>query len=200
MIGYLKGEVTHIFPEYCFLNVGGVGYRVFIPESTRRRLGIGHTAQLYTYLNVREDAMLLFGFAEQDDYELFMKLISVSGVGPKVALAILSSIAARDFCLAVAQKNLTLLTRIPGVGKKTAERLVLELKDKVGVVEQSDVEGIAIHTEETAADDSQQVIHALLALGYTHAEITPVLRRIGKNHASVEAAIKAVLREFARGS
>jgi len=145
--------------------------------------------------------MLLFGFADQNDYELFMKLISVSGIGPKVALSILSAISAAEFCLAVAQKNLTLLTRIPGIGKKTAERLVLELKDKIGPVDNlDDGEFVGSKIEDTPVDDTQQIIQAMAALGYSQAEIMPVLRKVGKNHTSVEAAIKAVLREFARGS
>lgn len=200
MIGYLKGEVSHVFPEYCFINVGGVGYRVFVPESTRKKLGLGQTAILHTYLNVREDAMLLFGFITQDEYELFMKLIGVTGIGPKVALTVLSSVSAEEFCVAVVQKNLTLLTRIPGIGKKTAERLVLELKDKLGTAGKNTNEDAGIDFEPALVDQTQEVISALAALGYSQAEIMPVLRKISKEHTSVEAMIKAVLREFARGT
>lgn len=200
MIGYLKGEVTHVFPEYCFLNVNGVGYRVFIPESTRRKLSIGQTAMLHTYLNVREDAMLLFGFSNQDDYELFMKLIAVTGIGPKVALAILSAVSAEEFCLAVIQKNLTLLTRIPGIGKKTAERLVLELKDKLAQPEKLSDKAAIGGLEPAAVDEMQEAMRALVALGYSQAEIMPALRRVSKENTSVETMIKAVLRELARGT
>ena len=200
MIGYLKGEISHIFPEFCFLSVNGVGYRVYVPESTRKKLATGKTALLYTYLNVREDAMLLFGFISQDEYELFMKLISVTGIGPKVALAILSSISVEEFCISVSQKNITLLTRIPGIGKKTAERLVLELKDKLAKYDQKDDEEGSAYAEPATADSAHEAISALTALGYSQAEILPVIRKISKEHASAEAMIKAVLREFARGT
>ena len=201
MIGYLKGEISHVLPEYCFINVSGVGYRVFVPESTRKNLSAGQPALLFTYLNVREDAMLLFGFASHAEYDLFMKLIGVTGIGPKVALTVLSSVSAEEFCIAVVQRNLALLTRIPGIGKKTAERLVLELKDKLGTMgttSADDETGTAF--EPAVIDQTQEAISALTALGYSQAEIIPVLRKIGKEHTSVEAVIKAVLREFARGT
>lgn len=200
MIGYLKGEISHVFPEYCFINVGGVGYRVFVPESTRKKLAIGQTIVLYTYLNVREDAMLLFGFVSSAEYELFMKLIGVTGIGPKVALTVLSSVSAEEFCVAVIQKNLTLLTRIPGIGKKTAERLILELKDKLGKADPSVAEDSGTEFAPALIDQTQEAISALTALGYSQAEIMPVLRKINKEHTTVEAMIKAVLREFARGT
>lgn len=200
MIGYLKGEISHVLPEYCFINVSGVGYRVFVPESTRKRLDVGQAALLYTYLNVREDAMLLFGFASHDEYDLFMKLIGVTGIGPKVALTVLSSVSAEEFCIAIVQRNLTLLTRIPGIGKKTAERLVLELKDKLGKMGTSADDEMGTAFEPAVTDQTQEAISALAALGYSQAEIIPVLRKIGKEHTSVEAMIKAVLREFARGT
>lgn len=200
MIGYLKGEISHVLPEYCFINVSGVGYRVFVPESTRKNLSVGQTALLYTYLNVREDAMLLFGFASHDEYDLFMKLIGVTGIGPKVALTVLSSVSAEEFCIAIVQRNLTLLTRIPGIGKKTAERLVLELKDKLGKMGTSADDEMGTAFEPAVIDQTQEAISALAALGYSQAEIMPVLKKIGKEHTSVEAMIKAVLREFARGT
>jgi Holliday junction DNA helicase RuvA len=199
MIGYLKGEISHVFPEYCFVAVNGVGYRVFIPESTRKKLIIGQTAQLYTYLNVREDAHLLFGFINQDDYELFMQLIGVTGIGPKVGLTILSSVSAGDFRIAVVQKNLSVLTKIPGIGKKTAERLVLELKDKLQIPGLSDETVESGHVEDATGDNAQEALQALLALGYSQSEVIPLIRKLNTGTLSVELIIKSVLKEFARG-
>lgn len=131
MIGYLHGKVTHFLPDYCLLDVQGVGYRVLIAASARSRLHTGEEALLFTHLSVREDAMILYGFASQQEYDLFQLLISVSGVGPKVALGILSAISVENLCRAIQQKQAGILTKLPGIGKKSAERLILELKDKV---------------------------------------------------------------------
>ena len=122
MIGYVKGVVTHIFRDSCFVDVHGVGYRVSIPASTMDKLALNREITLFTYMSVREDAMVLYGFATQDEYDLFMLLISVNGVGPKVALGILSAASPDGFRLAVHQKNMKVLTKMPGIGKKTAKR------------------------------------------------------------------------------
>ena len=110
MIGYVKGVVSHIFSNSCFIDVHGVGYRTYAPASTLDTLTIGQEALLYTYMSVREDAILLYGFATQDEYDLFMLLIGVNGVGPKVALGILSADKADGFRLAVHQKDIKSLT------------------------------------------------------------------------------------------
>ena len=116
MIGYLHGRVTHLLPEYCLLDVHGVGYRVFIASSTRSRLHIGEEALLFTYLSVREDALLLYGFYSQEEYNIFQLLISVSGIGPKVALGILSGITVDRLCQAISNKQSAVLTKLPGAG------------------------------------------------------------------------------------
>ena len=121
MIGYLRGKVTHLLTDYCLLDVQGVGYRVFVAGSTRNHLRLGEEAMLFTHLSVREDAMLLYGFYSQQEYDLFQLLISVSGVGPKVALGILSAITVESLCRAIQQKQASVLTKLPGIGKKSAE-------------------------------------------------------------------------------
>ncbi|MDU2066354.1 MAG: Holliday junction branch migration protein RuvA, partial [Sporomusaceae bacterium] len=151
MIGYLKGQISHLFTDYCFIDVQGVGYRVFIPLSTRQKLSVGLTATLFTSLQVREDAMLLYGFFTQAEYDLFIHLTSVSGIGPKVALSVLSVMKPEEVQAAISQKNVALLTKIPGIGKKTAERLILELKDKLGALE-TDEELLAVGDELTDRD------------------------------------------------
>lgn len=193
MIGFLRGKVSHLFADQCFLDVNGVGYRVFIPQSTRQNLLKNMEATLLTYLNVREDALLLYGFFTQQEYDLFLHLTSVSGIGPKVALGVLSAITPSDFIVAISQKNFTVLTKIPGIGKKTAERIVLELKDKLGDSgqEQSNTTTLAI-----GSNIQSEAMQALLALGYSQAEVSPVLRKASEA-TSVEEIIKLALKEFA---
>ena len=133
MIGYIKGRVTALFKDFCFLETGGIGYRIFISDKTRQQLMTGDEAKLFTYMAVREDAILLYGFLGQEEQELFLLLISISKIGPKVAMGILSAMTPAAFVGAVKAQNVTQLTKLPGIGKKTAERLLVELKDKVGV-------------------------------------------------------------------
>ncbi|WP_371370725.1 Holliday junction branch migration protein RuvA [Sporomusa aerivorans] len=206
MIGYVKGIVTYLFTDYCFIDVQGVGYRIFIPHSTRQKLAVGQPATLFTYLNVREDALTLHGFYTQDEYELFLSLISVSGIGPKVAAGVLGAVTPQNFRSAVSTNNAALLTKLPGVGKKTAERIILELKDKIGL----SVSGDEIIAGQPAPDSSlpgdvmQEAMQALAALGYNQAEITPVIKKVyereGKTPAglSLEQLIRLTLKEFGR--
>ena len=205
MIGYVKGVVTHLFTDYCFVDVQGIGYRIFIPNSTRQKLAVGQTATLFTYLNVREDALTLHGFYSQEEYDLFLSLISVSGIGPKVAAGILSTITPQNFRSAISANNAAILTKLPGIGKKTAERIILELKDKMGIGTEFD----ASVSGEIAADSNltgnilQEAIQALIALGYNHAEITPVIKKIYQREGmttelSLEQLIRLTLKEFGR--
>ncbi len=197
MIGYVRGTVSHIFVDHCFLDVQGVGYRVYMAGSTRQKLGVGKVATLFTHMHVREDAMLLYGFYTQDEYDLFLTLISINGIGPKVAMGILSAVDPNQFRIAIRTKNMGILTKLPGIGKKTAERMILELKDKIGEV--SDDEVAEAYVQETSGDILDEAILALVALGYNQNEIIPVVKKIGKNAQSVEAVIKLALREFIKG-
>ena len=194
MIGFLRGKVVQLLTDYCLLDVGGVGYRVFIPTSTRSRLKTGEEAMLYTHLSVREDAMTLFGFESQEEYQGFQMLISVSGIGPKVALGILSSITVSKLFQAIHGKRIAVLTKLPGVGKKSAERMILELKDKA-----AELDGAAEEMEapaEEIGDSLSDAAAALVSLGYSQAEIASVLRRV-KEPLSTEEAVKFALKEFA---
>ena len=197
MIGYLRGKVTYLLTDYCLLDVQGVGYRVFVAGSTRNQLRLGEEATLFTYLNVREDAMLLYGFYSQQEYDLFQLLISVSGVGPKVALGILSAITVEGLCRAIQPKQAAVLTKLPGIGKKSAERLILELKDKVSFAGASEDALDLSDLQEPLGDDMlSEASAALISLGYTQAEIAPVVKKAGKL-SSVEEMIKFALKEFA---
>ncbi len=198
MIGFLRGKVAGLLPEYCLLDVAGVGYRVFISAATRGQLRLGEEVTLYTHLAVREDALLLYGFSRQEEYEIFQLLISVSGIGPKVALGALSAISVEALCQALRGQQLAQLTKLPGIGKKTAERLILELKDKVRAGEDGEDSAGDTFTAPVGEKRIAEAMAALTALGYSAAEIEPVLRRSG-HCSTAEETIRFALREFAGG-
>ena len=195
MIGFLRGIVDSTTQDTCFIDCNGVGYRVFIPQSTQTTLIVGQSARLYTYLHVREDAMLLYGFSTREEYELYTILLNVNGVGPKLALAVISSTGPSEFRRAVASQNICALTAIPGVGKKTAERMIVELKDKI----------MASFCEEPLMSDrlggngfgnvSEDALQALVALGYSRAEVAAVLRKIPAD-LGLEEIIRQALKQF----
>ena len=199
MIGYVKGKVTHIFSGSAFVDVHGVGYRVYVPVSTLSRLTLGEEALLFTYMNVREDAVVLYGFLTQDEYELFMLLIGVNGVGPKVANGILSASGTDAFRLAVANKDSHILTKLPGIGKKTAERIILELQDKISASDAAAGDTAAVTGAGTGATVEDEVTAALVGLGYSVHETVPVVERLRGSHATVEDLLKACLRDLGTG-
>ena len=181
MIGSIKGTVAYQAAEYCLVETaGGVGYRIFMPISQLRTLSVGQSVRVLTYTAVREDAIQLYGFMTQQYYDLFTLLLSVSGVGPKGALGILGAAKPEDFYLAVQSRDLKMLTKLPGIGKKTAERMVLELKDKIGTLESAEndrefAEAVNGYSDSAAVNEAMA---ALSALGYSNSEILPVLRKI----------------------
>lgn len=200
MIGYLQGKITFLASDFCFLDVNGVGYRVFITSVARSNLQLNQEVKLYTHLSVREDAMLLYGFINQLEYNVFCKLISVSKIGPKAAVGLLSALTCEKLVWAIQNKQVSLLTNAPGIGKKTAERIVLELKDKLGdlqilpeVLTQQPI--LIAEPQENNLDTYGEASEALLALGYTKAEINAVLKKIG-NLTSTEEIIKFALKEL----
>ena len=195
MIGFLRGKVAGLKTDYCLLDVGGVGYRVFIPNNTRCKLTLNETAMLYTYMNVYQDGITLYGFYTEEEYDVFQLLIGVSGIGPKVDLGILSAITVDALCKAIQNKQATLLTKLPGIGKKSAERLILELKDKMALAA-SDDEVLSLSMEGEVADDIlSEAMAALTSLGYSQAEITPVLKKAAKGK-STEEIVKLALKEL----
>jgi Holliday junction DNA helicase RuvA len=197
MIGYVRGTISHILTDHCLMDVQGIGYRVFIAAATRQKLSVGKVSTLFTHMNVREDAILLYGFYTQDEYDLFLTLTSINGIGPKVAMGILSGIDPNQFRIAISTKNIATLTKLPGIGKKTAERMILELKDKIGVITDGDTAEVSITA--VSGDIADEAIQALIALGYNHNEVMPIVKKVGKNAQTVEALIKLALREFSRG-
>ncbi|MCI1821530.1 MAG: Holliday junction branch migration protein RuvA [Megasphaera sp.] len=199
MIGYVKGVVTHIFIDSCFVDVHGVGYRVYVPGSTMEKLTVGREMLLFTYMSVREDAILLYGFQSQDEYDLFMLLVGVNKVGPKVALGIMSAIRPDSFRMAVRQKNIAVLTKLPGIGKKTAERLILELQDKIGRLDRED--NISSMPMDSAVPQgiAQETLAALTSLGYSSQEVLPAIEGNVQQCTTVEELLKKVLRVLGSG-
>jgi Holliday junction DNA helicase RuvA len=166
VIARLRGRLLRKDTQEALVDVGGVGYSVTIPVSTFYRLGEpGSEVALLTHTHVREDALALFGFLTSAEQTLFERLIAVAGVGPRLAISILSGIETPDLVGALRSGDVARLTRIPGVGKKTAERLVVELKDKM-----AGLEGIEPPTEEPAAEPHEDLVSALLHLGYSRPE------------------------------
>ena len=197
MIGYLRGTVASLKPATCLLDVNGVGYRVYISDATRRDLAKGKEAQLFTYLSVREDALQLYGFRTEQEYDMFLALIGTSGIGPKVALGILSSITISRLAAAITNQQTSVLTKLPGIGKKSAERLILELKDKLSFASAQD-EQLTLTSDVPVGDDIlSQTSAALESLGYTSGEIAAVLPKLSGT-TDVQAALKQALKLLAR--
>ncbi len=201
MIGYVRGVVTHLFKDACYVDVHGVGYRVYVPTTTRQLLVEGEESTLFTYLNVREDAMQLYGFSTEDEYELFILLISVSGIGPKVGLGILSGMTPEAFKLAILNGQVAQLTKLPGIGKKSADRLVLELKDKLAKMTTISVNTVAAVQPIgiTVGGPAGEAIDGLVALGYAQNEVETIVERLDDGTRDVPALIKAALAEIGKG-
>ena len=168
MIASLTGKVLAVYADRMVLDVGGVGYEVFLASDAIARLpGRGEAVSLHIHTNVREDAIVLFGFADEAEKELFLALKTVSGIGPKLALAALSGMRVGDLCQAIAQGDVKRLTMLPGIGKRTAERICVELKDKIlslpgGSPQATTLAPVTTATTSTAAD----ALSALVNLGY----------------------------------
>jgi len=198
VIAQLRGRLLRKAPQEAVVDVGGVGYRVTIPLSTFYRVGEpGAEVTLLTHTHVREDALALFGFLTAMEQELFERLIAVSGVGPKVAISILSGIEAPELAAALRSSDIARLTRIPGVGKKTAERLVVELKDKMQDLPAAEA---AVPASPSAATDD--LVSALLHLGYSRPEADRGVERALRDHGEgrFEDLLRAALQAVSRRS
>ena len=188
MIASLQGIIDAVSTDSMIVNVNGVGFKVSVPTSVLSELGaVGRDVKLYTHLNVREDDLSIYCFGSLDELKLFETLISVSGLGPKTAMGMLSAMSADQVAMAIASGSVEMLTTIPGIGKKTADRLILELKDKVGGVMISSPAG-------RAAQENADVVTALVSLGYSVQETTRAVNALptGKK-ISLEDKVKLAL-------
>ena len=198
MFYYLNGTITHMEANLAVVDCGGVGYACHTTMKTLAALKMGEKAKLFTYCNIKEDTFDVFGFVSQTELNCFKLLISISGVGPKAALSILSSSSPEDLALAVASGNEKALTIAPGIGKKLAQRILLELKDKLGK-ELGDLSGSADWGPVMSGGDSggklADITAALTVLGYAPNEINAALKGVDLENLSVEDAIKLVLKK-----
>lgn len=182
MIAYLRGRVAATTAETVIIDVNGVGYEAYCSGSAFAKIGNGDTAELYTYLQVREDGMMLFGFSSLKEKELFLKLISVSGVGPKMGIAILSVLSGEEVVSAVATADVKRLSAVKGLGKKTAEKIILELHGKISAAEvmsaggDSPVGGAEVAESSLSAAD-EDAVSALMGLGFTRSESVRAVKR-----------------------
>lgn len=202
MIAYVKGIVEDITEDNAVVDVGGIGYNVKISADTAARLpGIGQQVKLYTYTNVKEDAFQLYGFLTRNDLEIFKKCITVSGIGPKGGLAILSVLDADSLRYAIASGDVKAISKAPGIGAKTAGRLVLELKDKIKMDDSmTDREIERTSAGSLGIGDSPQkkeAVEALVSLGYGHAEAVKAVNAIeGIEEMDSGAVLKAALKKM----
>ena len=198
MFEYIKGVLQYKSAAYCVIDVGGVGFKVYVSLNTMSRIGnVGETVTLYTYMSVREDDISLFGFASREELSMYLMVISVSGVGPKVGIAIVATLDPSSFSLAVATGDYKKISQTKGVGPKLAQRIVLELKDKVAKELNSQ------NVEEQAANDLQAVsgmsvsheaISALMVLGYSSAEASKAVNKVYKEGMTLEEIVKSALK------
>lgn len=195
MIGFLKGTLVGKRPPSLILEVGGVGYEIDAPMSTFYRLPeIGQPLTLVTHLLVREDAHVLYGFSSETERALFRQLLKVTGVGARIALGVLSGMSAEGFYQCIRDRNVASLTKIPGVGRKTAERLVVEMADRL-----PDDVGAPLAAQGAAASAEDEAQGALLALGYKPAEVTKMLEGLDKASLATEELIREALKRVHTG-
>lgn len=198
MIGRLHGKILEKSPPEIVLDVQGVGYEILLPMTSFYNLPpVGETVTLFTHFVVREDAHLLFGFCQKQDRTLFRELIKTNGVGPKLALAVLSAMSVMEFANAVENEELAKLTKIPGIGRKTAERLLVELKGKFKGAVQTDLFNPQ-STEQIIADNSNEpsdeATAALIALGYKTSDAEKMVNKVKKQGLSSEQMIREALK------
>jgi holliday junction DNA helicase RuvA len=199
MIGSLRGRLTAKQPPQLVIDVGGVGYEVEAPMSTFYGLpATGSEISLYTHLVVREDAHILFGFGSERERRLFRELLKVSNVGPKLALALLSGMSVENFLMCIEAQDADTLVRIPGVGRKTAERLLIEMRDRVKAMGQ--IAGVSLAGSaglEPSAGAQAEAFAALIALGYKPAEVTRLLKAVDASVQKTEEIIRRALQAAA---
>lgn len=200
MFYYVQGTVAHVAPYLAVIDCGGVGYACRTTNHTLGTLTKGSKAKLYTYLHVREEVFELYGFISESELNCFQMLIGVSGVGPKAALAILSSNTPEGLALSIVSGNEKALTSAPGVGKKIAQRIILELKDKLskGQVAMSGSESFAGGISLIPEDKTSEASAALAVLGYTQAEIAVALKGIDLSALTLEEVIRQALKKMVK--
>lgn len=196
MIYSVKGTLIHLESGFAVVECCGIGYKVNTTTTTQKELKLNSTVTLFTYMHVREDAVELFGFYSKSELSTFKMLISISGVGPKVALAILSELSSEQIAMCVSSSDYKTLTRASGVGPKLAQRIVLELKDKVKGISVENADGVVTKGSVIAdTGNISKAVSALAVLGYSAADVTPILLKLDPT-LTVEQMILATLKQM----
>lgn len=199
MIGSVKGKVAFLKSDHCIIETaGGVGYRVYMPAAHLAQLTQEKDVRVFIHTAVREDAILLYGFLSTEYFDLFLLLLTVSGIGPKMALGILSAVRPEEFYLAVKNRDVKILTKLPGIGKKTAERMLVELKDKVGGSGEAEFAATPAVLSSGQGNNVEDAMEALLSLGYTNNEIIPAIKKVeGYNLLASDELLRQTLKLLA---
>ncbi|WP_132027040.1 Holliday junction branch migration protein RuvA [Keratinibaculum paraultunense] len=195
MYEYIIGEVMEIKEDYIVLENNGIGYRVFTSKHSINNLSINQTITMYIYFNLREDGVYLYGFTTEEELNMFNKLLLVSKIGPKVGLNILSTLTPNEIKSAIINKDTDILCNAPGVGEKTAGRIILELKDRIDATDVDTIEDVEILNDNS---DINIAINGLISLGYTRKEIDWALNKLDISSMDTEDIIKEVLRRLSR--
>ncbi len=198
MFYYINGSVAHKDLNFLVIDIGGVGYKIYTSMTTLSRAEIGKVLKVYTYPHIREDMFDIYGFASEEELHTFELLISVSGVGPKAALAILSFMPAQDFALAVIKGDVKKITGAPGVGKKIAERIVLELKDKINKDLKDAEASEMIYQSAGKTSVMEEAVNALMVLGYSALEAKGAVSNVDASCTNVEEIIRIALKHLMR--
>lgn len=202
MISFIKGEIVKKGLDYLIVDNNGIGYFINTSFSTLNMIKEGENLLIYTYMHVREDILSLYGFLKQEEIDIFKKLISVSGVGPKAGLSILSTYDTNTIKAIILKDDSTKMSKVPGIGKKTASKIILELKDKVGTIESLDKDDYLldeyVSTTSSDKESSSDVINALVALGFTQFEAKKALESIDIKGKSENEIIMELLKNINR--
>lgn len=202
MIAFVRGTAVDMTENSVIVEAGGIGYEIYMTGTDLSQIHMGEEVKIHTYFNVREDAMQLYGFRSKDDLQMFKLLLGVNGVGPKAALGVLAGITADELRFAILSDDVKTLSKAPGIGKKTAQKLILELKDKMKLEDAFELK--LAHEQERAAvgagevlDGRQEAVEALVALGYSSADALRAVRKVTDVPPDdVEGLLKAALKNF----
>lgn len=197
MIGYIKGQIAEMGDGYVILDNGGIGYRIFVSSFTLSKAVQNRTIQIYTYLNVKEDGMFLYGFSDKAEKEMFMKLITISGVGPKAALSLLSGIELNKLIVAIINQDIKAISNVKGIGKKTAERIILELKENMNSITYDDTYDFNTESKiKEPTQDVQDAVYALRNLGFTQQEAERAIKKALPQAKNLQELISLSLRNL----
>lgn len=198
MIGYIKGLIEVKTKDYVLIDVNGIGYKIFMSDKAINEIEKGDEVKIFTYLKVREDDISLYGFLNNEELVTFEQLISVGGIGAKSAITVLSNISPSKFALAIITNDVNTLKKLPGIGTKTAQRIILELKDKMKTSESISTGDETIKSVVKLDNNTEDAIEALCVLGYLRKDVENVLTKIDTEKLTVEEIIKQGLKYLGR--